>query len=200
MSNTILLASSSPRRAKILRALELPFTVYKPFAEEDLDPDDPVATVTNNAKAKLLASLEEHPNARILAADTIVWIDSRPIGKPRDLQEAQSILRFLSGQTHLVFTAVAFSDRPACRLETSAVTFRELTDEEIARYVQRVCPTDRAGAYDIDENGIDLIDHYTGSFTNIMGLPQEVVLDWYYAGALPPDAPHYHPHFRNPLS
>ena len=195
----IVLASTSPRRAKILRALEIPFEVVRPYAEEDLDPDDPVETVTANARAKLKAALEEIPaDRRILAADTIVWIDGRPIGKPRDLQEARDILRFLSGATHLVFTAVAFSDRDSCRVETSAVTFRELTDQEIEGYVARVCPTDRAGAYDIDENGIDLVDRYSGSFTNIMGLPQEVVLDWYRSGCVPPGAPRYRTRFRNP--
>ena len=117
----------------------------------------------------------------ILAADTIVWFDNRIYGKPRDLDEAKEFLRELSGQTHVVFTGVAFrapdgTEQTAC--VESHVTFRTLTEEMIEEYVARVHPTDRAGAYDIDESGDLIVASYTGFYENIMGLPLEPVRDW----------------------
>ena len=97
-------------------------------------------------------------------------------GKPHDLDEARAFLRELSGNTHSVFTGVAYCV-PGGPLQTevveSRVTFRTLSEELIDRYVTAVNPVDRAGAYDIDESGGLLIDSYTGSYENIMGLPME---------------------------
>ena len=209
----LILASGSPRRAKILRDLGVDFEIVKTEAAEVSIPHDPVRTVTENACAKLRAAADavaqerdppvgEPPSWRladmggraILAADTIVWFDNRIYGKPRDLDEAKEFLRELSGQTHVVFTGVAFCDgkgegalATACKGEgagkgegafatacvRSEVTFRELSEEIIEEYVARVHPTDRAGAYDIDESGELIISSYTGSYENIMGLPVE---------------------------
>ena len=187
----LILASGSPRRAKILRDLGVDFEIVKTEAAEVSIPHDPVRTVTENACAKLRAAADavatscdppeeggRAPRARrpILAADTIVWFDNRIYGKPRDLDEAKEFLRELSGQTHVVFTGVAFraadgTERTAC--VESHVTFRALTEEMIEEYVARVHPTDRAGAYDIDESGDLIVASYTGSYENIMGLPVE---------------------------
>ena len=173
----LILASGSPRRAKILRDLGIDFEIVKTDADETAIPDDPVRTVTANALAKLHAAAGAvHPQRSILAADTIVWFADHIYGKPRDLDEAKEFLRELSGQTHSVFTGVAFraedgTERTACA--ESRVTFRALTDEAIADYVARVRPTDRAGAYDIDESGDLIVATYTGSYENIMGLPVE---------------------------
>ena len=185
------LASQSPRRAKILADLGVEFDVVKTDAPEVSLPHDPEGTVVANARAKLLAC----GRAPALAADTIVWFAGKIYGKPRDLAEAKAFLRELSGQTHIVFTGVAYlppcsspdasSDhkdahsvhkslapiRTACT--RSHVTFRELSDADIDEYVARVRPTDRAGAYDIDENGDLIVASYTGSYENIMGLPIE---------------------------
>ena len=191
----LILASGSPRRAKILRDLDVEFEIVKTEAVEVSIPHDPVRTVTENALAKLraaeLATSAALPQAAtsaalpmpraILAADTIVWFDNRIYGKPRDLDEAKEFLRELSGQTHVVFTGVAFraedgTERTAC--VESHVTFRELSEAMIKEYVARVHPTDRAGAYDIDESGDLIVASYTGSYENIMGLPLEPVRDW----------------------
>ena len=180
----LILASGSPRRAKILRDLGVEFEVVKTEAPEVSIPHDPVRTVTENACAKLHAVLSV--GRAILAADTIVWFDNRIYGKPRDLDEAKEFLRELSGQTHVVFTGVAFWDGKgegalgtSCKgggaLTTacvrSEVTFRKLSEAMIEEYVARVHPTDRAGAYDIDESGDLIVASYTGSYENIMGLP-----------------------------
>ena len=172
----LILASGSPRRAKILRDLGVDFEIVKTEAPEVSIPHDPVRTVTENACAKLHAAVAAHIGVAILAADTIVWFDNRIYGKPRDLEEAKEFLRELSGQTHVVFTGVAFrapdgTERTAC--VESHVTFRELSEEMIEEYVARVHPTDRAGAYDIDESGDLIVASYTGSYENIMGLPVE---------------------------
>ena len=174
-----ILASKSPRRAKILADLGWSFIVEPTEAEEVCIPRAPRRTVLVNAARKLKACREKHPDAEIVAADTIVWFDGRIYGKPRDLDEARRFLRELSGQTHSVFTAVAHC-RPGRQLETeiveSKVTFRKLSDEAIDRYVCSVRPTDRAGAYDIDESGDLIVESYTGSYENIMGLPVEPLL------------------------
>ena len=172
----LILASGSPRRAKILRDLGVEFEIVKTAAPEVSIPHDPVRTVTENACAKLHAAVAAHIGVAVLAADTIVWFDNRIYGKPRDLDEAKEFLRELSGQPHVVFTGVAFrapdgTERTAC--VESHVTFRELSEEMIEEYVARVHPTDRAGAYDIDESGDLIVASYTGSYENIMGLPVE---------------------------
>ncbi|MBQ4199296.1 MAG: septum formation protein Maf [Kiritimatiellae bacterium] len=174
----LILASGSPRRAKILHDLGIDFEVVKTEAPEVSIPHDPVRTVTENALAKLRA-VNGAQCRRILAADTIVWFADRIYGKPRDLDEAKEFLRELSGQTHTVFTGIAFMDESGAELTEcveSHVTFRVLSAETVDEYVLRVHPTDRAGAYDIDESGDLIVASYTGSYENIMGLPVEPVL------------------------
>jgi septum formation protein len=117
----------------------------------------------------------------------MVWFEGRLIGKPRDLNEAAAFLRAFSGRTQLVFSGVALSlpGQPlATRVISSSVLFHELSDATINAYLERTKPLDRAGAYDIDENGDLLIASYSGSYTNIMGLPLEVVTDWLCANNL----------------
>jgi len=194
----IILASGSPRRAKILRELGVDFEIVKSDAEEVAYPHDPERTVRENAIAKGQAAREvtRHTVSRatregselpILSADTIVWFNNKIYGKPRDLEEAKEFLRTLSGRTHTVFTGVAFyrtASATASREEAlvqivrSDVKFRELSDAMIDEYVARVKPTDRAGAYDIDESGDLIVESYTGSYENIMGLPVEPLRDW----------------------
>ncbi len=173
-----ILASKSPRRAKILADHGWSFTVEPTEADEVSIPHAPRRTVLVNAARKLKACRKLHPAAEIVAADTIVWFEGRIYGKPRDLDEARAFLRELSGRTHSVFTAVAHCVSGG-GLETevveSRVKFRELSDEMIDRYVETVKPTDRAGAYDIDESGDLIVESYTGSYENIMGLPMEWV-------------------------
>ena len=172
----LVLASGSPRRAKILRALGVDFTVVKSDAEEVAYPDDPERTVRENALAKGAAVKGAH----VLSADTIVWFANRIYGKPKDLVEAKEFLRILSGETHTVFTGVAYEGE--VKIVKSFVTFQNLTDAAIDDYVARVKPTDRAGAYDIDESGNRIVASYEGSYENIMGLPVEPLIEWGIAG------------------
>ncbi len=173
MKMKITLASGSPRRAKILEDLGVEFDVVKTDAPEASYPHDPERTVRENALAKGAAAA---PRTRVLSADTIVWFGGRIYGKPRDLEEAKEFLRELSGKVHTVFTGVAFDGD--VKVARSDVKFRRLSDADIEEYVARVRPTDRAGAYDIDESGDLIVESYTGSYENIMGLPTEPLREW----------------------
>ncbi len=178
----LVLASASPRRRKLLKELGLDFEWLAVAAPEIHDPADPVGTVAKNALAKHAAGRALRPDAILLAADTLVWFEGRLIGKPADMEEAAAFLRAFSGRTQTVFTAVALSmpgqTAPDLRIEASCVHFRRIEEEAIRDYLQRTRPLDRAGAYDIDENGELLIAGYDGSYSNIMGLPVESVRDW----------------------
>ena len=174
-----ILASKSPRRAKILADHGWTFTVEPTEADEVNIPRAPRRTVLVNAARKLKACRARHPDAFIVAADTIVWFNGKIYGKPRDLDEARTFLHELSGQTHSVFTGVAYChprEKLQAEVVESRVTFRQLSDALIERYVEAVRPTDRAGAYDIDESGDLIVESYTGSYENIMGLPMEPLL------------------------
>lgn len=170
----LILASGSPRRAKILKDLGVEFTVVKSDAPEVSYPHDPERTVRENALSKGAAVLPA-PDG-VLSADTIVWFNGRIYGKPKDLAEAKEYLRELSGNVHTVFTGVAYDGE--VKVVKSDVRFHRLTDATIEEYVARVRPTDRAGAYDIDESGNLIVESYTGSYENIMGLPVEPLREW----------------------
>ncbi|MBR2713506.1 MAG: septum formation protein Maf [Kiritimatiellae bacterium] len=175
----LILASGSPRRAKILRDRGVEFTVVKSDAPEVSYPHDPERTVKENALAKGAAVGRARTPAAprgILSADTIVWFDGKIYGKPKDLEEAKGYLRELSGNVHTVFTGVAYNGE--VKVARSDVKFRKLSDAMIAEYVARVKPTDRAGAYDIDESGDLIVESYTGGYENIMGLPVEPLKEW----------------------
>ena len=177
----LILASGSPRRAKILKELGVEFRVEKSDAPEVSYPHDPERTVRESALAK--GAVVFNPEARrhrdaagVLSADTIVWFNGKIYGKPKDLDEAKAYLRELSGNVHTVFTGVAYNG--AVKVVKSDVKFRQLSEAMIDEYVARVKPTDRAGAYDIDESGDLIVESYTGSYENIMGLPVEPLRDW----------------------
>ena len=185
----LIAATASPRRHTILKKLGVAFEVIVPHVEEIHDGNDPVGTVLHNARAKYVATrsacLEgERPREPmpILAADTLVWFEGELIGKPRDLDEAKVFLLRFSGKTQIVFTAVAMGTgaEPELRVEASSVRFKILDEAEICAYVAQVHLNllDRAGAFDIDESGERLIAGWSGSYTNIMGLPEEVVRGW----------------------
>lgn len=172
----IILASGSPRRAKILQKCGVDFTVVKTDAPEVSYPSDPERTVIENAVAKGKAVPES--GVPVLSADTVVWFNNRIYGKPSTPEEAKEFLHELSGRTHTVFTGVAFrhDGKTETTVVKSDVTFRSLSDAEIDDYVARVRPLDRAGAYDIDESGDRIVESFSGSYENIMGLP---ILKWF---------------------
>ena len=177
------LASSSPRRRKVLERIGVPFRVHVTDVEEVEIAEDPIATVRTNAIAKARATRRHIANAAIIAADTVLEFERRCLGKPASLEDARRLLALLSGKCHTVLTGVALwaarNDRePTVMVEASIVRFRRLESKEVDTYVRAVNPLDKAGGYDIDQSGEMVIDSFEGSRTNVMGLPIEVVTPW----------------------
>jgi len=177
----LILASASPRRRELLAQLGVPFeVVVAEVTEHEAEDADPRKMVAHNAALKADWIAARHPDAFVLGADTTVYIDSTVLNKPRDLADARMMLRRLAGRTHTVFTGVALRHgRDGARLRiddgaTSDVTFRAFDDAVIDAYLRLVNPLDKAGAYGIQEGRELIIAGWTGSFTNIMGLPMEV--------------------------
>jgi len=180
MKKHLILASASKRRSKILSELGVSFTVISPDVDELIHVENPEGTVIENSLRKNEWCRNRFKDAYIMSADTIVEFNGHIMTKPDSLDEARRFLRMLSGQTHRVFTGIAFSrpdSSPETRVDISLVTFKNLSDEMIRDYLNKVNPMDRAGAYDIDENGDLLIASFTGSRTNIMGLSAETSVD-----------------------
>lgn len=141
--------------------------------ESILDGETPVPHCERLARTKAATLAERHPEALVIGADTIVVIDGRILGKPRDAADAQAMLRSLSGKTHTVFTAVAVSFGGETRSDVVevAVTFRALDDDTIAAYVATGEPMDKAGAYGIQGYGATIIERVDGDYFAVMGLP-----------------------------
>lgn len=181
----LILASASPRRQAILRAIGVPFEVHLPSCAETHITDDPVATVGINARRKARSVQLRYPHAVILAADTVVSFRGKVLGKPKSYTEAQAWLHAYAGKVQHVYTAVAFAlpgcREPELRIEATTLRFRDYGAAVVEEYLDRVKPFDRAGAYDINELGDLLIADRIGSYSNVMGLPQGVVADWLIA-------------------
>lgn len=145
--------------------------------EHEESSTDPRVMVSHNAALKADWVSARNPDAIVLGADTTVFIDGHALNKPRDLDEARAMLRRLSGRVHSVFTGVAVRcAETALRIDegvASDVTFKTLDEATIDAYVSRVHVLDKAGGYAIQEHGELIVAGYTGSWTNIVGLPVE---------------------------
>jgi septum formation protein len=171
----IVLASASRRRHALLRALGINFEVMASDAEERFE-GDPTTVVMANARAKrddVAARVE--PPAIVIAADTLVFLGERVLGKPAGQGEAREMLTALSGKTHRVVTGLSLLDKSSGRTaegyEATDVTFRPLSAREIDQFVAAVNPIDRAGAYTVDGPGSLLIERYNGCYQNVLGFP-----------------------------
>ncbi|HOJ34126.1 MAG TPA: Maf family protein [Candidatus Hydrogenedentes bacterium] len=171
----LVLASASPRRKALLAALGLVFDVLPADIEEQLigNPQD-IAIQNAREKCEFACKQATEP-AVVIAADTLVFLDSQILGKPKDLSEARRMLSFLSGKTHSVITGLAVGDLEKKQIltdyEITKVTFRVLSPKEIDVFVDVVNPLDRAGAYTVDGPGSLLVERYEGCFYNVLGLP-----------------------------
>lgn len=179
----LLLASGSPRRAQLLTALDVAFEVrVKPDIDESFPPHLVGAAVAEYLAHRKAAAYEEevaagHP---VLTADTIVVLDDEVLNKPTDAADARRMLRRLSGRTHEVFTAVCLRQGEKAWLfsDRTAVTFADLTDQEISHYVSKYQPLDKAGAYGAqDWVGLAAITRLEGSYFTVMGLPTHRVYE-----------------------
>lgn len=177
----IILASNSPRRRELLKGLDIDFeTDVKKGIEESYPGNLPVEEIPQYiAREKALAYKVEKDEV-LLTADTIVVLDGEIMGKPHDTTDAHRMLRELSGRTHKVITGVCLTTAGKQKVfaETTAVTFRELSDSEIDYYISHYRPFDKAGAYGIQEwIGYVGVRRIEGSFYNVMGLPVERVYE-----------------------
>ena len=177
----LVLASQSPRRRELLKALGLTFEVIPPEVEEPAPSGEPPEEyVKKLASLKARAVAEGVGSRAVLAADTVVVLGDRIIGKPGDRDEACKMLSSLSGRAHQVFTGYALVDegRELVRVVRSEVVFKELLPEEIEAYVATGEPMDKAGAYAVQGMGSYMVREIHGSVTNVIGLPlTEVVED-----------------------
>ena len=173
-----MLASSSPRRAALLSESGFEFEIASPRVAEKVSTTLTLRELTLwNAIRKGMAIAQARPDAVVLAADTLVALDNRILGKPSDLSEAAGMLQRLSGRTHQVCSAVAIylqtSGRSAAFHEISRVRFQRLSNATIENYLAKVAPLDKAGAYAAQGSGAEIIAKIDGSFTNVVGLPME---------------------------
>jgi septum formation protein len=188
---TLILASKSPRRQALLTALGLTFTVEVADVDETpLVGEAPDAMVCRLSRAKAQAVTVRQPHAVVLAADTLVALDGRLLGKPAHPAEALDMLRALRGRTHQVYTAVCVAHAGAlrARLAISHVTMRPYSEQEIAAYVASGDPLDKAGAYAIQHPLFSPVAGWTGCYTSIMGLPLGVATDLLCEAGLPVEA------------
>jgi septum formation protein len=171
---TLILASSSPRRRALLQNLNLFFEVSSKNVDESFDPNlQPSEVVMELAQRKAQAVFQEHPNAFVIGSDTIVVFQGQILHKPTDEEDAVRKLRMLSGNKHEVYTGVSILSPHAnsCFYEKTEVLFWELTDEEIMSYVQSGEPLDKAGAYGIQGYGSMLVKKIDGDYYAVVGLP-----------------------------
>lgn len=178
----IILGSSSPRRADILRKLKLDFEIIPSSYVEPHDQTDfSYDYVESLAFNKALDVAKQIPEpAQIIGADTIVVINNKILGKPKDKNDAYNMLKMLSGKTHFVVTSIAVIETPSLEYEikstTTNVTFEDLSDEQIYYYIDNFKPFDKAGSYGIQELPQGYIKSFEGSLDNVIGLPSEILI------------------------
>jgi septum formation protein len=190
----LILASGSPQRSQLLREARYGFTIQTvPVVELAVDFLTPAELTLLNACRKTFAVARKEPDAVVLGADTLVTLEKAILGKPADLNEARGMLSRLSGQTHQVVTAVTIThfaeQRTASTVIESSVQFRQLDPDSIERYLSRIDPLNKAGAYAAQIDPGSVIKQVDGSFTNVVGLPMESVPDLLAQFGIEPDAP-----------
>jgi septum formation protein len=184
----IVLASSSPRRTRLLALLDIPHQVDPAHVDELALPGErPRAMAERLARLKATEVAARNPGREVLAADTVVVLDGVILGKPADGAEASAMLRRLSGREHVVITAVALArDREVWeRCDETRVRFRDLSDDTIAAYVATGEPLDKAGAYGLQGFGSVLVERIEGDCFGVIGLPLRLVADLLAAAGRP---------------
>lgn len=169
----LLLASASPRRRELLASLGLVFETAAPDIDETPRPEELPKVFAERLAAEKAAAVPADPQTVVLAADTIVVLGRRILGKPADEGEALEMLTALSGQAHEVITGVCLKRGEAQQAfsVSTQVLFRRLTEAEILRYIASGCPMDKAGAYAIQGGAAHMVREIRGSYTNVVGLP-----------------------------
>jgi septum formation protein len=186
----LILASASPRRAEILRQAGFTFAIHRVRVDESRFPNERPGNYVRrlaSAKARLAAddAIQKGERAIVIAADTVISLGRQILGKPRDADDARRMLRLLSGKTHRVLTGLSILNVPdgpeTLHVETTHVTFMELSKKDVREYVATGEPLGKAGAYAIQGIGGRFITRIAGCYFNVVGLP--LALLWSSLGA-----------------
>jgi septum formation protein len=174
----LILASASPRRAELMRRASYQFRAVPSHADEIHSDQLTVREICQaNAYRKARSVAKHHPDSVVIGADTLVCQSSRVFGKPFDYAEACQMLQQFQGKTHEVITGVCLVRLRDSRQQVFSVStdviFRPLDSAQIQHYLNLINPLDKAGAYAIQEHGDLIVDHISGSLTNVIGLPME---------------------------
>jgi septum formation protein len=181
---SIILASGSPRRQQFFNDLNLDFEIRLKQVEE-VYPDHLQGVEITNYLAELKAKAfdnEIESNEIVITSDTIVWFENRALGKPKNYEDAFTMLQSMSGKTHEVITSVCFKSKENLKTihETTLVTFQAFSDTAIHFYLEKYKPFDKAGAYGIqDWIGLIGIARIDGSYTNVVGMPTHLVYQYF---------------------
>lgn len=184
MKKKIILGSQSPRRNSLIKNLNVDFEVIIPDFDEKLDSDnfsDDIIKSLSFQKAQSILNKKTQTivNSLVISADTVVILENKILGKPKDEAEAIEMLKFLSGKTHYVATAVTVLDsdtkKSLTEIVKTYVTFQDLADELIKDYVKTFKPLDKAGSYGIQEMGEEFIKSVDGDIENVIGLPTNIL-------------------------
>ena len=172
----IVLASASPRRSELLTLAGVPFRVVPADISEDVLPDElPADHVLRLSHEKAVAVAKKTAGRFFIGADTIVLLDGAILGKPVDTDDAVRMLSRLSGMDHEVITGFTVFDKISgnriSRSVHTEVTFKKLTEREIAAYIATGCPMDKAGGYAIQGGAVHFVRSISGSYSNVIGLP-----------------------------
>ena len=174
----IILASSSPRRRRLMLEAGFNFEIIVSDAEEICDKFMiPWDLTVQNAQIKASPIAQNNQEKIVIGADTVVSLDNEIFGKPSDMEEAVKMLARLSGRTHIVTTGVCIIQKEKNKTfyVNTEVTFKPLSGKEISQYLKVINPLDKAGAYAAQDHGELIIEKYSGSFTNVVGLPMSEV-------------------------
>ena len=171
----IILASGSPRRQRFFKEMDIDFTIQLKEIEEIYPENLKGVAITDylsNLKSEAFSTLND--NDLLITSDTIVWLEGKALGKPKDAKDAFTMLKAMSGKKHEVITSVCLKSNSFQKIinDITIVTFKELSDDEIYYYINNYKPFDKAGAYGIQEwIGFIGIDKIEGSYFNVVGLP-----------------------------
>ncbi len=171
----IVLASKSPRRKELLGLLDLDFEIITADIDETMDSSLPVTDEVARLSYEKAAAIKSQvlDDTIIISADTVVELDGKVMGKPKDKTDAFNMLKSLSGNTHNVLSGVTVmqGDKRITKTITTAVTFRDISDKEIKTYIETNEPMDKAGAYGIQGRGSKFVSGIVGDYFNVVGLP-----------------------------
>ncbi len=191
MKKRLILASGSPRRKELLAELGFSFEVITSDAEEEHRSDIPLTELCErNAELKTQAVASKYPDAVVLGGDTLVYIDEEPLGKPKTEEEAVVMLKRLSGRAHQVCSGMCLieGERVLPFHAVTDVVFKTISEETIRSYMAKVNVMDKAGSYAVQECGEMIIESVSGDFSNVVGLPQALVLEQLQSFGLQPES------------